>query len=159
MLSETAARNVVAELAKKEESRIHKTLRDKQTFVVIDEPEINGQKFIYFLLGDIAVSTVTILAECCPLKNSVNNTTVTHIVDDVLRKHGTRREKFLFLLSDAACCMCLVGKTLKELYSCLMHVTCITHLIQNCAMRIRAYFKEIDYLVALVKAATIKNKN
>ena len=49
--------------------------------------------------------------------------------------------------------------TLKELYSCLMHVTCITHLIQNCATQIRAYFKEIDYLVALVKAATIKNKD
>ena len=100
--SEAAARNIVTQFAKREENRIHKTLRDKQIFVVIDEREINGQKFIYFLLGDIAVSTVTILAECCPLKNSVNNTTVTQIVDDVLKKHGTQREKFLFLLSDAA---------------------------------------------------------
>ena len=40
-------------------------------FVVIDETEINGQKFINCLVGDIAVPAVTILTECCPLQNSV----------------------------------------------------------------------------------------
>ena len=40
-----------------------------------------------------------------------------------------------------------------------MHVTCIAHLLHNCAMRVRAFFKHIDDAVATIKAATIKNKD
>ena len=55
--------------------------------------------------------------------------------------------------------MSSVGRTLKELYPSLMHVTCVAHLLHNCAMRARAYFKNIDEVVATIKAATIKNKD
>ena len=51
------------------------------------------------------------------------------------------------------------GKTLKELYPSLMHVTSVAHLQHNCAMRVRAHFKNIDEVVATIKAATIKNKD
>ena len=51
------------------------------------------------------------------------------------------------------------GKTLKELYPSLMHVTCVAHLLHNCAMRVRAHFKNIDEVRATIKAATIKNKD
>ena len=40
-----------------------------------------------------------------------------------------------------------------------MHVTCIAYLLHNFAMRVRALFKNIDDLVAIIKAATIKNKD
>ena len=43
--------------------------------------------------------------------------------------------------------MSLAGKTLKELYPSLMHVTCVAHLLHNCAMRVRAHFKNIDEIV------------
>ena len=62
-------------------------------------------------------------------------------------------------LTDAAQYMSLSGKTLKELYSSLMHVTCVAHLLHNCAMRVRAHFKNIDEVMATIKAATIKNKD
>ena len=54
--------------------------------------------------------------------------------------------------------MSLVGKTLKELYPSLMHVNCVAHLLHNCATRVRAHFKNIDEVIATIKAATIKNK-
>ena len=102
--SETAARNNVTQLAKREENCIYnKTLQDKRILAVIDGTEINEQKFINCLVGNRVVSAVTILSECCSLQNSVNNTTITEIVLNVLRKHGKQREKFLLLLSDAAC--------------------------------------------------------
>ena len=103
--SETAAHNNVTQLAEREENRIHnkKTLQDKQILAVIDETEINEQKFTNCLVCNRAVSAVTILAECCSLQNSVNNTTITQILVNVLRKLGKQREKFLLLLSDAAC--------------------------------------------------------
>ena len=44
------------------------------------------------------------------------------------------------------------------LYPSLMHVTCVAHLLHNCAMRERAHFKNIDEVIATIKAATIKNK-
>ena len=40
-----------------------------------------------------------------------------------------------------------------------MHVTYVAHLLHNCAMRVCAYFKNIDDIVATIKAATIKNKD
>ena len=55
--------------------------------------------------------------------------------------------------------MSLAGKTLKELYPTLMHVTCIAPLLHNCAMRVRAFFKNIDDVVVTIKAAAIKNKD
>ena len=53
--------------------------------------------------------------------------------------------------------MSLAGKTLKELYPSLMHVTCVAQLLHNCAMRV--HFKNIDEVLATIKAATIKNKD
>ena len=55
--------------------------------------------------------------------------------------------------------MSLTGKTLKELYPSLMHVTCVAHLLHNCAMRVRAHLKNIDEIIATIKAATIKNQD
>ena len=40
-----------------------------------------------------------------------------------------------------------------------MHVNCVAHLLHNCAMRVRVHFKNIDEIIATIKAATIKNKD
>ena len=55
--------------------------------------------------------------------------------------------------------MSLAGKTLKELYLSLMHVTCVARLLHNCAVHVRAHLKNIDEIIATIKAATIKNKD
>ena len=55
--------------------------------------------------------------------------------------------------------MSSAGKPLQELYPSLMHVTCVAHLLHNCAMRAPAHFKNIDEVIAMIQAATIKNKD
>ena len=75
------------------------------------------------------------------------------------RQLEIKRETFSLFLTDAARYMSLPGKTLKELYLFLMHVTCVAHLLHNCAMRVRAHFKNIDEIIATIKAATIENKH
>ena len=112
------------------------------------------QKYINVLVGSLDTPNETFLIECLPLDSSsnVNNSSIIlHTVDDVLRKLGTKRENFALPLTDAARYMSLAGKTLKELYPTLMHVTCVAHLLHNCAMRVRAYFKNIDDVVATIK--------
>ena len=76
----------------------------------------------------------------------------------LLRQLEIKRENFSLFLTDAARYMSSAGKTLKELYPSLMHVTCVAHLLHNCAMRVRAHFINTDEVIATIKAATIKNK-
>ena len=67
-------------------------------------------------------------------------------------------KNFSLFLTDAARYMSLAGKTIKKLYPSLMHVNCVVLLSRNCAMHVCAHFKNIDGVLASIKAATIKNK-
>ena len=49
--------------------------------------------------------------------------------------------------------------TLKLLYPRLFHVTCMAHLLRNCAEKVRSHFQQVDNLIAKVKVVTVKNKN
>ena len=82
-----------------------------------------------------------------------------HTVNDILRQLEIERENFSLFLSDAARYMSLTEKTLKELYSSLMHVNCVAHSLHKCAMRVRAHFKNIGEVIATIKAVTIKNED
>ena len=112
------------------------------------------------LVGSLDAPNQTFLVDCHSLDSgsNVNSSIILHTVDDILRQLEIKLENFS-LLADAPRYMSLAEKTLKELYSSLMHVTCIAHLLHNCAMRVRAHFKNIDEIIATIKAATIKNKD
>ena len=51
--------------------------------------------------------------------------------------------------------MIAVGITLKSLYPKLFHVTCVAHLLHNCAMKIKSYFEDEDQLIAKAKAVAL----
>ena len=154
--SETAARACVAELASQKEEQIQELLRDKKMFLIVDEAEVAKQKYISVLVGSLDAPNQTFLVNCHPLDSGRNVTSsiILHTVDDILRQLEIKRENFSLFWTDAACCMSSAGKILKEFYPSLMHVTCIAHLLHNCAMRVRAHFKNIDEVIA-----TIKNKD
>ena len=54
--------------------------------------------------------------------------------------------------------MLAAGEILKSLYLKLFHVVCVTHLLHNCAMKVKSHSEDIDQLIAKVKSATVKNK-
>jgi hypothetical protein len=54
--------------------------------------------------------------------------------------------------------MMAASAALKLLYPNLFHVTCIAHLLHNCAEKVRSHFQDVDNLIARVKASTVKNK-
>ena len=95
------------------------------------------------LVGSLNAPNHTFLVNCHPLDSgrNVNSSILLHTVDDVLRQLEIKRENFSLLLTDAARYMSSAGKTLKELYP------------------MRAHFKNIDEVIATIKAATIKNKD
>ena len=158
---ETAARACVAKLASQKEKQIQELLRDKNVFLIVDEAEIAKQKYISVFVGSLDVPNRTFLVDCHPLDSgsNVNSSIILHTVDNILRQLEIKREDFSLFLTDAARYMSLAGKTLKELYPSLIHVTCVANLLHNCAMCVRAHFKNIDEKIATIKAATIKNKD
>ena len=96
------------------------------------------------LVGSLdAPNQMEFLVDCHPLDSgsNVNSSIILHTVDDILRQLEIKREKFSLFLTDAARYMSLAGKTLKELYSSLMHATCVAHLLPSCTMRVRAHLK------------------
>ena len=92
-------------------------------------------------------------------RSNVNSSIIVHTVDDISRQLEIKRKNFLSFLTDAAWYMSLTRKTLKELYPSLMHVNCVAQLLHNCAIRVRAHFKNIDEVIATIKAATTKQKD
>ena len=129
--SETATRACVAKLASQKEEQIQELLRDKTVFLIVDEAEIAKQKYISVLVGSLDAPNQTFLGDCHPLDrgSNVNSSIILHTVDDILRHLEMKRENFSLFFTDAARYMSLAGKTLKELYPFLMHVTCVAHLL------------------------------
>ena len=127
----------------------------------MDKTEIAKQKYVSVLVGSLDAPNQTFPVDCHPLDSgsNVNSSIILHTVDDILQQLETKRENFSLFLTDAAWCMSLSGKTLKELYPSLMHVTCVAHLLHNCVTRARAHFKNIDEIIVTIKAAAIKNKD
>ena len=130
-------------------------------FLIVDEAEVAKQKYISVLVGSLDTPNQTFFVNYHPLDSgrNVNSSIILHTVDDILRQVEIKRENFSLFLTDAARYMSSAGKTLKELYPSLMHVTCVAHLLHNCAMRVHAHFKNIDEVIATIKAATIKNED
>ena len=143
MPSETAAGACVAKLASQKEEQIQELLGDKKSFLIVDEAEIAKQKYISVPVSSLDAPNQTFLVNCHPLDSGSNvnsSINILHTVNDILRQLEIKRKNFSLFLTDAARYMFLAGKTLKELYPSLMHVTCVAHLLHNCAMRVRAHF-------------------
>ena len=54
--------------------------------------------------------------------------------------------------------MYLAGKILKELYASLMYVNYVALLLHNCAIHVRAHFKNIVEVIATIKNTDCKKK-
>ena len=130
-------------------------------FLIVEEAEVAKQKYINVLVGSLDAPNQTFLVDCHPLYSgsNVNSSIILHTVNNILRQLEIKHENFLLFLSDAARYMSLAGKALKELYLSLMHINYVAHLLLNYAMHVRAHFKNIDEVIATIKAATIKSKD
>ena len=110
----------------------------------MDKAEVAKQKYIYVLVDSLEIPTDTCWIKCLPLESCVSSSYILHTVDSVLRQLDTKRENLALLLTDADRYISLAGKILEELYPSLMRITCTAHLLHNCVVRGRAYFKNID---------------
>ena len=73
--------------------------------------------------------------------------------DNAVRNLGINRNFFCLLLSDATKYKIAAGITLKSLYPKLFHVTCVAHVLHNCAMKIKPHFEDVDQMMESAKYA------
>ena len=155
--SETACRMRVPALGENQKSEIRTSMNGEQIFLIADESTISGDRYFNILVGSVNNPSKTFLMECIVLQNSVTGEVVCQLIDDAIRYLGTPRGNFLLLLSDAASYMISAGSVLKNMYPNLFHVTCIAHLLHNCAMKVRTNSPAVDELIARIKATVTKN--
>ena len=156
--SETTCRRTALQLSEDELKRIRNNVHDKQISFIVDESTLSGKQYLNIIVGSLETPHVSYLYDCEPLKCAPNSNIIAQAVDDAVRNLGINRSFFFLLLSDAAKYMTAAGITLKFLYSKLFHVTCVAHLLHNCAMKIKSHFEDVDQLIVKVKAVTIKNR-
>ena len=127
-------------------------------FFIVDESTFSGAQYLNILVGCLETPHVSYLYDCQPLKCAPNSNIIAQAVDDAVRNLGINRSFFRLLLSDATKYMIAAGTKLKFYYPKLFHVTCVAHLLHNCALKIKSHFECVDQLIANIKAVTIKIK-
>ena len=155
---ETTCRRTAQHLSENELERLRNAVHGKQIFLTVDESTLSGTQYLNILVGSHKTPHVSCLYDCQPLKCASNCNIIAQAVDDVVTNLGINRSFFCLLQSDAAKYMIAAGITQKSLYFKLFHMTCVAHLLHNCAMKIKSYFEDVGQLIAKVKAVTIKNK-
>ena len=156
--SESKCRKTVETISTNLLDEIRQKFVDQKVFLVTDESDIRGQKYVNTLIGLVKDPTKTYLVECKPIQPSPTAQTMVTIIDDVLKSFSIERKNFLMLISDAAAYMVKAGQILKMLYEDCFHITCFAHLLHNCALRVKSFYSDVDNLIAAVKSLTVKNK-
>ena len=156
--SQPTCRKLVLNTADDVIMKIKRKMTNEYIFLVVDESEINGIKYLNILIGILKEPINTYLIKCIVLNKSPNAQTIVHKIDDTLKEFGVERENFCLLLSDAARYMISAANSLKILYPNLFQVTCNAHLLHNCALQIKSRYDKVDNLIARIKSATVKNK-
>ena len=93
---------------------------------------------MHFIMEALHEPAATYLYECKPLSSTPTGLIVGRAVDTA----------FSLLLTDAASYMKTAAEGLKFTYDRFFHVTCIAHLIHNCAMRVRDFYSTVDVVIS-----------
>jgi len=120
--------------------------------MTIDESDICG--YINILVGTVETPKKPYMLDCISIACTIYNEVMCHNIDIMIRF----LEIYVLLLMDAAKYMVSAGQVLKTMYTQLFHVTCVAHLLHNCAMKVKTKYAAVDNLIATVKALTVKNR-
>jgi hypothetical protein len=157
--SVSTARRTVKSLATKHFENLKKFFIGKQVFLIVDETEIKDKKYFNILCGSIEDTTDIKIIECIQVDGNINSLKTETFILDALERYNIKTENFMLLISDAASYMVLAGKRFKQSNSIFYHVTCMAHLLHNCAIKLKSYFADVNYLISAVQMAIIKNKS
>ena len=80
--SESSCRKKAIEIGMREHARVKELMSEKKVFLVVDESDISGKKYLNVLVGALDEPETTFLIDCRPLVQSPTNQTVCQAIDD-----------------------------------------------------------------------------
>ena len=113
-------------------TRLKQLAKDECIFIIADESEVRGSKYFHILFGLLSNPQQLFLLESIHLHKFMDANTTLRLIDDAIKFLDISREQVTLLISDAARYMVKAGQMLKALYSQMLHVLCIAHLLHNC---------------------------
>ncbi|XP_050531050.1 uncharacterized protein LOC126899859 [Daktulosphaira vitifoliae] len=143
--------------------KIKKFVDGKNVWVSIDETSDAEGRFI----ANVIIGTLTIDEPgCIYLLNSeelekVNHSSIFKLFDqslNLLWPQGVKYDDVLLFVTDVAPYMIKAGKAIQNLYSKIIHVTCLAHGLHRVAEEIRNQYKNADQLVCNVKTFFLKRR-
>lgn len=141
--------------------KIREKIGDSYIYVVVDETtDINGSYIANLLVGVLNEQNASkpFLISCKKL-DKTNHSTISRFVNDSLRilwPRGGNDEKVLLLCSDAAPYMIKAGKTLNVFFPNMIHISCLAHMIQRLAEKVREMYPNVNTLVSNLKKVFLK---
>lgn len=156
----TARLYLLNNFAKKLNSKLKEYLQNEKIFIIMDESEINGTKYFNLLAGRINAPNVNFVLDVyvLPENTSMDSNLVISILNRNITAYGLNINDLVLIVTDAARYMTKACKDLKTINPNFFHVTCLAHLVHNCAMRIKAFYTAVDHCISSVKAITVKNR-
>lgn len=90
---------------------------------------------------------------------NMNSSMLKNLLENCLAKYEIKFSQIILILTDAASYMIKDCSDLAIANPGFFHVTCLAHLLHNCAMNIRAFFPRVDKLIGAIQNITCKNYN
>lgn len=113
--------------------------------VIVGTLEVDKPEKVYLLNSEVLEKT--------------NYSTITKVFDKsifLLWPDGIRHDDVMLFLSDEVPYMIKAGKTIRALYSKMVHITCLAHGVHRVTEEIRGQFTNVDKLIAKVKRIFLK---
>ena len=127
----------------------------------VDETvDVKGRSIVNVIVGALNCDISTPYLLHSEQADKVNHSTICQIVTkglSTLWPNGIQFEKLLLFLTDAAPYMKKAGKSLKDLFPSMIHLTCLAHAFHNIAEHVREQFPEADKLISCGKSIFLKS--
>ncbi len=146
----------------------HETLRKVRekvgshyVYITVDETtDARGDYVANLLIGTLTRSEVgsPFLIASGTLERTNGSTVSAFVNDSLIRFYEGKpfSDLILVLVTDAAPYMGVVGRNLKEIYSNLIHVTCVAHGIHRLCEKVRELFPDVNRLISSSRKIFLK---
>ncbi|KRT80788.1 hypothetical protein AMK59_5173 [Oryctes borbonicus] len=135
------------------ENHIRSKVANRKIWITIDKTtDIYNRKVINVLIRPMRSnqSSVPYLIASKKLKN-VTAESITGVVQNAIARFGIHKNNVLMLVTDITECMLEAGKSLKDFYPKLLHVTCMLQTLHLVEVQIRDGYSDIDKLISSTK--------
>lgn len=141
--------------------QIRKEIGDSYVYLIVDEASDCMNRYICnILIGSLNASEYhEPLLLSSTILQSVNGNSVAQAVNDaliILWPEKLQYNKVLLLLTDGAAYMKKMGASLKPLYPCMIHLTCLAHALHRVAETVRLLYPKVNLLISLTKQIFVK---